>query len=1171
MSNALVQSSFVPLAGITVVTAATYLVLALVSLRHGLLETYRKLWVAFCLVGAVHLMTIAGAAYSPGEGSAGSLMRLAFFLSCVVQMLLLFFTTHFCLAGRARSILNLLCLGWGGCLAILIPATDWILAGITLSEYSRFAPMPGVLAPAYFLFVVFTWVAAMGAMALAFRRSQGRERIQFGYTLLAFAFGLVGTAGFSLGFTLERHTVAVFLPALLLPLFPLTITVAIVRHRLWGIETILHRTAAWLTLSLMLVVPIGLVLWAGAKWLPPLPPVELAVVLSLLFLLGFVYLRAVKPAVDHRFQRRELDRRRTLERFEREMASLRRPAEVIAQLCETLTRTLYPKFCLVEVLARDEHPPAWQRWPDRADWVAPAPCDPCQAFFVWLASQAKAVEVDQRLPAQADPDAERDAAFAARSARVVVPLVQAERLIGLLWLAERANLKNYSGEELDFLDQIAAAASVGLSNALLFEQVDAQRRDLAELSADLEKRVEQRTDELSQANARLRDLDRIKNQFFANISHELRTPLSLVLSPLESILEAQAGDLSDGLGAQLVGVHRNALVLLKLIDDLLDLSKLEDTRMRLRLSRFDLASLATRIVDTAGPLADRKQIDLSLRIDDRAQIEADEEKIERVLINLIGNALKFTDPGRRIEVRVGQVAEHAWVAVVDEGIGIPENQLGAIFERFHQVDASITRRMGGSGIGLALARELTELHAGRIEVESSLGAGATFTVHLPISAAGLDPGRIERRVEEVQGDRRRREDDRGLPEWGDRIRASQAYRFLGIEQATERRLVPRQDPGGAKSARLLVVDDNPDVLQYLAQVLGGRYEVWHAQAGARALEMLVAQRHDLVVSDVMMPGMSGLELCRRIKSDPRIQDTPVILLTARAGEQPRIEGHWVGADQYLTKPFRPAELLAAIESLLIGRVRRGEVAANRRAASLETLLAGLAHELRNACHQARNAQVAMGELVDGILAGQGLPAADQRVEQMQAISRRALDRIAAVVLSLQQYASRNMQVPWTEVNLGDLIRKETSQLTLADQKGVRIELVLATGSRLRGPQEALRQMIINLVENAIQACEPGGRVRVETRHSTGTLVLEVADDGCGIAPADLERIFDLFFSTKSTGQGIGLGLALVKKTVDDLGGSIRVESRPGQGARFTVTLPRIEGETEPRELSNSSG
>ncbi len=1132
--------------------------LAAIGRSHRSAGAHLRAWSRFCLSAAMFSLTLMSAVFIESEPFGDYLVAAGLTFGVTSLLTLVLFT--FAFAGRMRGQQWLIggSAVWGMVLVALFWATDWIIADVTVSEFSRSAPVAGPAMPLYGLYIVFNWLLAMGLVARTVMLSRGWRRLQASYVLGAFGLGMLSTLGTIIPAAVGSQSLLAMLPGLLFPLFPLTITYAIVRHRLWGIRTILHRTAAWVVLSLVLVLPVGAALWLGARLLPPLVPLELAVLLSALFLAAFAYLRRVKPVVDHWFQRRELDRQRMLERFDREMAALRRPDEVAERLLATLAQAVYPQHAALWSPSPAGTPWAAVRRPDDGRRPEPGPLGPELDGLDAIEAAGGAVDVDT-----IEPQPGWCAQLAAGGIRQLAVLAQAGERVGLLELGEKANLKPYSREDLEFVDQLCASGAVGLSNALLFDRSDAQRRELVELSATLEQRVVERTDELRRANERLRDLDRLKSRFFANISHELRTPLSLVLAPLESMLDGELGELDGEQRERLAGVQRNALQLLKLIDDLLDLSKLEEARLRLRLAPVELAGLAERIVDTAAPLAQRKRIELAVQAEAEAEIEADEEKLERVIVNLVGNALKFTDSGGQVTVAVGQEAEEAWLRVCDDGIGIPADQLEVIFDRFHQVDASVTRRHGGSGIGLSLARELVELHGGRLDAASAAGAGSTFELRLPRTAAGLPAERIERRRRDLPVADRRRAEDRGLPEWNDQIRASQRYKYLDIDRATERRVVQRQSPAAPKAARLLVVDDNPEVLQYLEQVLGDRWELWHSQDGERALELLRAQRHDLVVSDVMMPGMSGLELCQRIKSDPRLQDTPVVLLTARSGEQARIEGHHVGADQYLSKPFKPAELRAAVDGLLAGRSRQSEAAAHRRAASLETLLAGLAHELRNACHQARNAQTAAGEMLRRELDAERDAALLERLERMQAIAQRALERIAAVVASLQQYAFQRLQVSWAELDFDALVERAVGQLTEAEAKGVALELALESAARVRGPREALRQLVLNLVENAIQAVEPGGAVRVSTRAQTGRVLLEVVDDGCGMEAEQRERIFDLFYTTKEPGRGIGLGLAMVDKTVADLGGKVTVDSQPGQGSRFTVELPRLERSAPP--------
>jgi signal transduction histidine kinase len=935
----------------------------------------------------------------------------------------------------------------------------------------------------------------------------------------------------------------------------------------------MHRTAVWAILSIALVLPVYAVLRAGVALDLSLGAVELAALLTMFFLLGYGYLRKVKPYLDHLFQRRAYDRRKVLDRFARDMAALGRPGEVVGQLLETLDKSLYPESALV--FFRPTAEAAW-RVEGRAEGmngVDLGSLDPDGSFVQMLCKIGSAVdrsqlEVDRRF-LRVREAAERY--FETARAQVCLPLLQGGNLVGRVHLGHKRNLKPYSRDDLEFLEQLGAAASIGLSNAVLFERVDVQRRGLEELAARLEERVEERTRELEAANCKLtkanenlKELDLLKSRFFANISHELRTPLTLILAPVGSMLADNPDGFDEAQQQQLMGIERSALSLLKLIDDLLDLSRLEESRLKLHIGDVDLYSLLSRIVDYSGPLAKRKNIEVTLVSEGRPRIEADEDKLERVVVNLLTNAFKFTEPDGRVLVRVVDQADRAFVTVEDTGVGIPPEDIERVFDRFHQVDSSITRKHSGAGIGLALAREFTELHGGSIAVTSEPGKGSTFTVGFPKSADGLPQELIERRVEKRSAAVKRRETDLGLPEWNEEIRAGAKYKFQGIETATDRRLVPRVNEGGLKAARLLVVDDNPDMLKYLHQIMSDRYEVYLVQDGDRAWELLLRDHHDLVVADLMMPGSSGLDLCRRVRGDPETQDIPVILLTAREGTEYRIKGHEVGADEYITKPFKPEELMAAIGGLLAGKARRTEVAARRRSASLETLLAGMAHELRNASQQVRNAHSVIGKLarqaMDGTNAGetssQDVPGT--RLRKMNAISQRALDRISKVIQGLQQYSRHRMQVPWSDQDFDDLVNRQVRMVVETEMKEVELDLALNSGARIHGPIEELRQMVLNLVENALQAVSPGGLVRVETVALAGKVRFTVKDNGYGI-PSDLQdRIFDPFFTTKAPGQGMGLGLALCKRTVTDMGGTVNLKSRKNVGTEMTVELPTAE-------------
>jgi signal transduction histidine kinase len=1211
-------------------TLAVMLTLAIVVQRQGPRTTYLRAWFFFCIcIGLYALSLILGANLSsPSMGLIA--IRLAMTFGSLALLALLEFLFSYVGGVPGVRFFTGGHIVWVGILLVLFWATDLIVAGVVPSQYSRSAPVLGPLAPLYLAFVIYGWVLSMTLSIQAFRRSTGLKRTQATYLLAAQALLFIATTGSFVPNITKSQTLLAILPALLLPLLPLSITYAIVRHRLWDIRTIFHKTAIWAILTLGLVLPLYGVLRLGVALNVSLGNADVAALLTLLFLVGYKYLQQVRPRLDHWFGRRAFDRRVVLERLAKEMVALGRPKDVAQKLLGTLHGTLYPQSAVVLLPQEREGPQEWQ--PERSEpWRVIAqpdghpggtfgPFNPEDRFFQLLTELKTAVdrsqlEVDRRFEPVLHQAEDH---FEATRAQVCLPLVQGERLIGLIYLGEKENLRPYSRGDLEFLDQLGVEASIGLANAQLFSRVDLQREALESLTDSLEQRVEERTGELettnlqlTAANEELKALDRLKSRLFGNISHELRTPLTLILAPLDSMIAGGLGSFDQEQREHLTRIKRSSLELLRRIDDLLDLAQLEEAHVRLTIRAFNVHDLLSRIVDYAVPLAERKEIEVSLVCEVHPTIEADEEKLERVVVNLLTNALKFTEPGGRVQLRLGMVKMEGEgegegdgdgdgdgdgngdsggrivIAVEDTGMGIPAEELNQIFGRFQQTELSSSQQRGGVGLGLAIVKEIIELHDGCLRVTSEPEKGSTFFVEIPKSAAGLDPERIERRVEVLSVPVKRRDSDQGLRAWSQELQTRPEYRFLGLEAATERRVVPRSPLGNLQSLRLLVVDDNTEILQYLHQVLSHQYDIWALQQGERAWELLLQERHDLVIADIMMPGLTGLDLCRRIKADPRTQSVPVILLTARVAVEQRVEGRRAGADAYLTKPFEPQELLAVIGNLLEGKARGQEIAARRRSASLETLLAGLAHELGNATHQLRNAHRVILMLARQELAGQvarpepeeaepeGAPHAEaphaeatddeggqdltaHRMERMEGISLRALDRISRVVQSLRQYARQMLQIPWSNHDFDRLVAREVQLLAADEEQGVTLTLSLESESTVRGPEEELRQMVLNLVENAIQAVSPGGEVVVETREMSGKVQLTVTDNGIGIPPEVLNRVFDPFFTTKESGASMGLGLALCERITSDLGGAIDIKSRQGKGTVVAVDLPTAQ-------------
>ncbi|HEX4010412.1 MAG TPA: SpoIIE family protein phosphatase [Solirubrobacteraceae bacterium] len=430
----------------------------------------------------------------------------------------------------------------------------------------------------------------------------------------------------------------------------------------------------------------------------------------------------------------------------------------------------------------------------------------------------------------------------------------------------------------------------------------------------------------------LEELDRAKTAFFSNVSHEFRTPLTLMLGPLQDAM----GD-PDGLDSQrLELVHRNAVRLLKLVNALLDFSRAEAGRMRAEFRPTDIGQLTAELVGTFREATERAGLELVVACDSPPEpVYLDRDLWERIVLNLLSNAFKATLEGR-IEVRIATVDGQVELSVTDTGTGIPPEELARLFQRFHRV-RTVARSYEGTGIGLALVKELIDLHGGQVGVASTLGEGSRFTVQVPLGSAHLPADQVH--------------EESLVPA------ASIASLFVEeamswIEAPGVRGPDDHAPDGGADRAgvgrpRVLVVDDNPDLRRYLTTLLASQFEVETVGDGTAALAIVRDRPPDLLVSDVMMPGLDGYELLDEVRSAPETRDLPVILLSARAGEEAAIEGLEAGADDYLPKPFSGRELLARVRAHLDLSTVRRQAAADLRAEqrrleqTLEQLPAGV--------------------------------------------------------------------------------------------------------------------------------------------------------------------------------------------------------------------------------------
>ncbi|WP_372013456.1 response regulator [Pseudoxanthomonas sp. 10H] len=454
-----------------------------------------------------------------------------------------------------------------------------------------------------------------------------------------------------------------------------------------------------------------------------------------------------------------------------------------------------------------------------------------------------------------------------------------------------------------FLSLVAGQISTALANAEAYEQ---ERRRAEALAA----------------------IDAAKTLFFSNVSHEFRTPLTLMLGPLEDLLAAP-GRLDGHDIERLQLAHRNSLRLLRLVNTLLDFSRVEAGRMNAVFRPTDLGALTAELASAFKEATQRAGLGLHIDTGHLGEpVYVDRAQWEKIVLNLLSNAFKFTFEGG-IEVSLRQDDGRARLVVADTGIGIPAEELPRLFDRFHRVEGARGRSYEGSGIGLALVSELVRQHGGGITVHSEPGQGSRFVVELPLGREHLPP-------ENIQDDGELTDPGEGAGSMRARSFVEEAMRWLPTEQqpATAPGAPPAPLAGartGAEGGRIVLADDNADLRMYIARLLGERgASVETVADGEAALGAVRRERPDLVISDIMMPGLDGFGLLRAIREDPALRDVPVILLSARSGEEAQVEGLDAGADDYLTKPFSARELVARAEShLAMGRLRREATAALR--------------------------------------------------------------------------------------------------------------------------------------------------------------------------------------------------------------------------------------------------
>jgi signal transduction histidine kinase len=675
---------------------------------------------------------------------------------------------------------------------------------------------------------------------------------------------------------------------------------------------------------------------------------------------------------------------------------------------------------------------------------------------------------------------------------------------------------------------------------------------------------------MEESNRKLLELDQIKSRFFANISHELRTPLTLLIAPLESLLrrfnwDPETKDL-------LSTMHSNGMRLLKLINDLLDLVRLESGRIEIKPEPVDVAGFIKGLASAARQVADDKRLTFETHADPALGVVlVDRDKLEKIVLNLVFNALKFTPSGGRVELRADKQDAEMVVTVADTGMGISEKNLPHVFDRFWQADGSSNRKFQGVGIGLALVKELAEAHGGNVSVRSQERKGATFSIRLPYQPAekAVAPEPLPEAVPNQA--------NAGTitsEEWlANLYRRAELFPALAPAQRASK---PQQTARNGKSHTILVADDEPDMLRFLKSQLSLHYHVLEAVDGQEAMDKAAEFLPDIILLDMMMPQKDGLQACREIRERPSTQTIPIVLLTARADEETKIAALSAGASDFLAKPFSTTELHVRIKNLVESHEYQGKLSKQNQVlestieqlketetqlvqteklASLGRMSAGIIHEINNPLNFATTGLFT--------LRNKGKYIAPEQREEYDEILKDIEDgvsRVKNIVSDLRMFTHPETESR-DQVELTEVLAAALRFLSNEWKSKVQIEQKLVEHQTVWANKNKLIHVLTNLLQNSLDALKSKSfenekpTIWIEGRVEEDRSILVVRDNGVGIGKEHLDKIFDPFYTTKDVGEGMGLGLAICYRIVQDCDGRIQVRTEPGQFCEFTLEFP----------------
>jgi signal transduction histidine kinase len=653
---------------------------------------------------------------------------------------------------------------------------------------------------------------------------------------------------------------------------------------------------------------------------------------------------------------------------------------------------------------------------------------------------------------------------------------------------------------------------------------------------EAEEAVAKRAKELHDANQKLIESEVLKTEFFSNVSHELRTPLTLIISPLESMLQGELNSNPSEQKQAMQIMHHNSIRLLQMITGLLDFSKMEAGKLPVHLEPTDITALTELIITDFKPLAAQKGIKLDLQLENiDHRVDLDRYLYERIFFNLLSNALKFTPKGGSVQVNVNVKLQLEndllTLSVKDTGCGISETDQKNLFQKFRQLQGSSTRRFEGSGLGLALVKEIVTLLNGKVSVASKPDHGSTFTVELT----------VPRSTSSVPASRE------------DAYRTSM---MVNLRPQTDFTLTQTNADSFPK---VLIAEDNAELVFYISTLLKDFCQLKSARNGYEAFEITGSWKPDIVLCDIMMPDMDGLTLCRQIKGHPELSQTNVIILTALTNRESLLKGWEAGADEYLYKPFHPEELVTRVRTML--RAIKERKSKEEQLAKKNKELTRSNNELQQFAYVASHdlqEPLRMVKNFTQLLVNHSHIKGQKETDEFISYILDGTSRMQSLIEALLAYARiDSADQPPEEVCMNDVMEEVLENLkTSTESQHARItfnSLPTVQANRVQ-----MIQLLQNIISNALKFHgkeDPHIHISVVQKDSCWEFLVQ--DNGIGIEPQYREKIFAIFQRLHSRQEypGTGIGLAICKKIVETHEGNIWVESEAGKGSTFHFSLP----------------